>query len=395
MSSPDYIAYKAAFSGREMPFAYLDLDLLDQNITDISKRAGDNKVRIASKSVRCRWVLDYLLKSEPKYQGLMCFSGHEAVWLSEMGFDDLLIAYPILHRNEIKAIAEEVKKGKSIILMIDSAAHITHLNALAEEFQVTLPVCIDLDLSFNFLGIHFGTLRSPLNSVDAALELYRQLTDASHLKLEALMGYEGQIAGSIDRIPGQGMKAAVVRWLKRRYVPRIAERRQQVVDELHKAGAELRIVNGGGTGSLESTGAENVVTELTAGSGFYNPHLFDRYDHFQHAPAAGYAIEVVRKPKPGVYTAFGGGYVASGALGKEKLPMPHLPKGIKMDPNEWAGEVQTPIHYKGDLRLGDPVFMRHSKAGELCERFQTLLLIRGGKVVDEVPTYRGEGKCFL
>lgn len=378
-----------------MPFAYLDLDLLNQNISDISKRAGHNQVRIASKSVRCRWVLEYLLKSKEQYQGLMCFTGHEAAWLSSMGFDDLLIAYPILHRKEIKAVADEVRKGKEIILMLDSAEHVIHLNSLAQEFKVKLPVCIDLDLSFNFLGLHFGTLRSPVNSVERALALYQDLEKADHLDLVALMGYEGQIAGSIDRIPGQGLKAGVVRWLKRRYIPKIADRRKAVVEALQGAGAQLRIVNGGGTGSLESTGAEQVVTELTAGSGFYNSHLFDRYDHFQHAPAAGYAIEVVRKPKPGVFTAFGGGYVASGALGKEKLPIPHLPEGLKLDPNEWAGEVQTPIHFKGNLNLGDPVFMRHSKAGELCERFETLLLLKDGKVIDEVPTYRGDGKCFL
>lgn len=378
-----------------MPFAYLDLDLLDKNIADISKRAGNKLVRIASKSVRCRWVLEYLLNTQKQFQGLMCFTGHEAAWLSGLGFDDLLIAYPIFHRNEIKAVAEEVKKGKQILLMVDSLQHLEHLNQLAEKFNVTLSVCIDLDLSFNFFGIHFGTLRSPVNSVGQALELLKALDASSNLKLTALMGYEGQIAGAIDRIPGQAMKAMVVRWLKRRYIPKIAHRRQEVVAALNDAGANLKIVNGGGTGSLETTGSEEAVTELTAGSGFYNPHLFDRYDHFQHAPAAGYAIEVVRKPKPGVFTAFGGGYVASGSLGMEKLPIVHLPKGIKLDPNEWAGEVQTPLHYKGNLELGDPVFMRHSKAGELCERFETLLLIREGKIVDEVPTYRGDGKCFL
>ena len=395
MSSPDYSTYKTAFKGREMPFAYLDLDLLDQNIKEISQRAGDNLVRIASKSVRCRWVLDYLLKKEHKFQGLMCFTGHEAVWLSQQGFDDLLIAYPILHPEEIQQIVVEVAKGKKIYLMIDSPQHIEHLNALGEKYGTQLLICLDLDVSFNFLGLHFGTLRSPMNSVERAMEIYQALEKAPHLALRALMGYEGQIAGSIDRIPGQGAKAMVVRWLKRRYIPRIAKRREEVVKALEAAGAKLEIVNGGGTGSLESTGAEKVVTELTAGSGFYSPHLFDRYDHFKHAPAAGYAIEVVRKPKSGVYTAFGGGYVASGALGKEKLPIPHLPKGLKLDPNEWAGEVQTPLHYKGELELGDPVFMRHSKAGELCEHFQSLLLLRGGKVVDEAPTYRGEGKCFL
>ena len=146
---------------------------------------------------------------------------------------------------------------------------------------------------------------------------------------------------------------------------------------------------------MESTRAEVAVTEITAGSGFYASHLFDYYDNFKHLPAAGYAVEVVRQPQPGIYTCLGGGYVASGAPGVDKIPLPYLPEGARLHPNEGAGEVQTPILYKGQLKEGDPVFMRHSKAGELCERFNELLLVRAGKVIDRVPTYRGEGKCFL
>ena len=59
--------------------------------------------------------------------------------------------------------------------------------------------------------------------------------------------------------------------------------------------------------------------------------------------------------------------------------------------------MQTPIHYDGDsvLNLGDPIFLRHSKAGELCERFNTLLLVSDGAVSGQAATYRGEGQAFL
>jgi D-serine deaminase-like pyridoxal phosphate-dependent protein len=98
-----------------------------------------------------------------------------------------------------------------------------------------------------------------------------------------------------------------------------------------------------------------------------------------------------------LYTCLGGGYVASGSAGTEKLPRPYLPDGAALLPLEGAGEVQTPVRYRGPerLALGDPIFMRHSKAGELCEHFNTLLLVMAGRVVGEVPTYRGEGQVFL
>ncbi|HEX2898843.1 MAG TPA: amino acid deaminase/aldolase, partial [Bacteroidia bacterium] len=260
-----------------------------------------------------------------------------------------------------------------------------------------LPICIDLDMSIDPPGIHFGVYRSPLNSVEKALALHAIIKKAHHLRLNSLMGYEAQVAGLGDRIPGQKLKNIAIRLLKRRSIKLVAARRKAVVDALRQDGAELEIVNGGGVGSMEFTREEAVVTEIAAGSGFYQSHLFDYYDNFRHLPAAGFAVEIVRQPQPGMWTCHGGGYIASGSIGQEKVPLPYLPDGAKLHPNEGAGEVQTPILYSGPekLQLGDPVFFRHSKAGELCERFNALFLLKGGKVVGQAKTYRGDGKCFV
>jgi D-serine deaminase-like pyridoxal phosphate-dependent protein len=161
--------------------------------------------------------------------------------------------------------------------------------------------------------------------------------------------------------------------------------------------AKLEFVNGGGTGSLEATASDPSVTELAAGSGFYAPTLFDHYTSFSLTPAAAFALPVVRKPAPGIATALGGGYLASGSGDAIRLPTPWLPPGLSLDPEEGAGEVQTPLlgAPAKELGLGDRVYMRHTKAGELCEHFDSLYLVEGNEIVDEVPTYRGEGKVFL
>jgi D-serine deaminase-like pyridoxal phosphate-dependent protein len=98
-----------------------------------------------------------------------------------------------------------------------------------------------------------------------------------------------------------------------------------------------------------------------------------------------------------VVTALGGGYLASGAGDAGRLPVPWLPPGLELDAEEGAGEVQTPLLGTGaaGLALGDRVYMRHAKAGELCERFDALHLLSGGAIVDVVPTYRGDGRAFL
>jgi D-serine deaminase-like pyridoxal phosphate-dependent protein len=184
----------------------------------------------------------------------------------------------------------------------------------------------------------------------------------------------------------------------RELAPRRAAVVAAVQEALSRSGAPpLEFVNGGGTGSLERTVAEPAVTEASAGSGLYGPALFDTYRAFTPRPAAMFALPIVRRPGRGVVTALGGGYLASGPADAARLPRPHLPSGLRLDRQEGAGEVQTPlIGAAADmLRVGERVYFRHTKAGELSERFKSFHLLEGERIVEEAPTYRGEGQCFL
>lgn len=393
-----YAYYKKAFAQQGKPFAYVDLDFFDENVLAVAQRAGDKRIRIASKSVRCVGLLRRILEHSDQYQGLMCFTAGEAVWLSEQGFDDLLVAYPTLEPTALKAVAEAIKKGRSIYLMTDKKEHLEAINAAGRASGVVLPVCVDLDVSSRYPGLHFGVHRSSLTNIDTLKTYWQQLQELPHIALKGLMAYEAQIAGVGDQTKGQGLKNKVIQQLQRHSIGQVRDKRAQAVAFLEEQlGQPLVFVNGGGTGSLESTREEAVVTEVAAGSAFFSPTLFDQYSHFQHLPSAGFALEIVRQPSAKIYTCLGGGYVASGMVGKDKVPQPYLPKGCALNPNEMAGEVQTPIHYSGTtpLQLGDPIFMRHSKAGELCERFNQLVVLQNDKVLGAWPTYRGEGQCFL
>jgi len=174
------------------------------------------------------------------------------------------------------------------------------------------------------------------------------------------------------------------------------KKRKKIIHLIEQKGINLRFINGGGTGSLHQTVTEN-VTEATVGSGFFNSHLFDNYKDYTNKPALAYAIEITRKPTKHIYTCTGGGYIASGAMGIDRLPQVYLPKGAKLTKNEGAGEVQTPIFYNGAIPLshGDPIIMRHSKAGELAEHFHSIQLIKDGKIINSYKTYRGDSQCFL
>jgi len=393
----DYAYYTSIFGNHPMPFAYLDLDLLEQNIRQVVERAGGKRVRLASKSLRSVAIIRRILAANPCFQGLMCFTAMEAAYLAFQGFDDLLIGYPTYNEHDITAIALAAAAGKHITLMVDCLEHVEQIEKIAQQHGVRLPVCLEIDMSMDVPGLHFGVWRSPLRTVEQARPVVRRIVASQHVWLDGLMGYEAQIAGVGDNFAGQRIKNTLVQQLKRRSTREVAARRAALVEMVGTYGIVLRFVNGGGTGSIATTREEDVVTEITVGSAFYAPALFDNYRDFRYQPAAGFAIEIVRHPQSSIYTCLGGGYIASGSSGPEKLPQPYLPEGARLEALEGAGEVQTPIKYNGPLalKIGDPIFLRHSKAGELCERFTHLLLVKEGAIVDEVTTYRGDGQCFL
>lgn len=393
----DYAYYKEVFDGYQMPFAYLDLDLLEQNMRDILARAGDKKIRLASKSLRSVSVIKRILAASPTFQGVMSYTALEAVYLASQGIDDVLIGYPTWHPDDIEAVVYATAEGANITLMVDSIEHVEQVERVASKHGVRLPLCLDIDMATQFPGLHFGVWRSTLRTPEQARPVIERILTSPHVWLDGLMGYEAQIAGVGDNVAGQALKSMLVRQLKRYSLRDVVERRTALVELIASYGQTLRFVNGGGTGSMRTTREEPLVTEITVGSGFYSPTLFDSYRDFHYQPAAGFAIEIVRRPHPSLYTCLGGGYIASGGTGPEKQPRPYLPAGASLDPIEGAGEVQTPIRYKGSisLRLGDPIFMRHGKAGELCERFTHLLLVSDGTVKGKYTTYRGDGQCFI
>jgi len=392
--------YERIFAEVEAPFAFVDLDAMWANADALLDRAGRKPIRVATKSIRCRALIEEILGRDARFAGLMTYTLPETLWLAEHGHTDLLLAYPTADSAALRELAlrSAGDPERAPLVMVDCVEHLEAIEAVLGADAPPIRVCIDVDASWWALGgrIKAGPKRSPVHTVEQAVALAREIERRPQIELDALMAYEGQIAGVPDRPPGRRFRGAAIRFVKRRSAKELAERRAAIVAAIGEF-CELPIVNGGGTGSLETTSAEEAVTEVTAGSGFYAPTLFDHYERFTPTPAAGFALPIVRKPTPETATALGGGYLASGSGDPSRLPSPWLPRGLRLDPEEGAGEVQTPLlgPPAADLQVGDRVYMRHAKAGELCERFEVLHLVEGNEIVDVVPTYRGEGKTFL
>jgi len=386
----------------EPPFALVDLDAFWANAAAMQARAAPKPIRLASKSVRCRALQERVL-ARPGFTGTLAFTLPEALWLAQTGAQDIVVAYPSVDRGALRALARLTaeRPDAKVSVMVDSVEQLDVLAAATGphvESASPLRVCLELDAGFPLPRGRgrVGAKRSPIYTPEQAAALARAILAREGVELVGMMAYESQIAGLGDAPPGRRLRGAAIRLLQMASARELARRRAAAVTAVG-AVAPLEFVNGGGTGSLEGTARERAVTELAAGSGLYGPTLFDAYRAFAVRPAAMFALPVVRRPGPGVVTVLGGGYLASGPADGSRLPCPYLPSGLRLDSQEGAGEVQTPLlgAAADTLRLGERVYFRHAKAGELCERFDRLYLIEGAQVVEEVPTYRGEGKCFL
>ncbi|OAP27199.1 amino acid deaminase/aldolase [Amycolatopsis sp. M39] len=390
--------YDLATKDLDPPLAIVDLDAFDANTDDLLRRAAGKPIRVVSKSVRCRALLERALARDG-FEGLMCYSLAEAVWHAELGTsDDIVVAYPTADHEALRRLAASERARAAVTIMVDSTEHLDLVDAALGHGHPDIRVCLELDASWRPLpGVHVGTRRSPVFTPGQAVTVARRIVTRPGFQLVGMMAYEGQIAGLGDAA-GKGLQNRVIGWMQRRSAAELARRRGAAVRAVREV-ADLEFVNGGGTGSIETTGAEDVVTEIAAGSGFLAPTLFDGYSHFQPRPAALFALfalPVVRRPAKNVATLYSGGYIASGPTGPSREPSPYLPEGLRLLGFEGAGEVQTPVTGEAarTLRLGDRVWLRHAKAGELAERFLAYHLVRGSQVERTVPTYRGEGQNF-
>ena len=374
------------------PIAVVDLDAFDANAADLVRRAGSKPIRVASKSLRVPALIERAL-AHSGFEGVLAFTLGEALHLHQHGIsDDIVLAYPTVDRAALTELVSSPAAAAAITLMIDDEAHLDVVDSVRSSKAVPVRIALDIDAGLRLGGQHVGPKRSPLHDVADVVALARRVSERPGFALVGVMTYEGQVAGVPDAVPGQRAKSLVVRRLKQASMAQLAQRRAALAAALAEV-ADLEFWNAGGSGSVEATGADGAVTEIAAGSGLLVPGLFDHYASFAPRPAAFFGLPVTRRPAPGLATVHGGGLIASGATGADRAPIPWAPPGLHLTGLEGAGEVQTPLtgHPAGTLAIGDLVWFRHAKSGELFEHVNTAHLVVGEKIVESVPSYRGLG----
>ena len=383
------------------PVFVVDLDAFDANAADLARRAGGTPIRVASKSLRVPALVGRALAADG-FAGVLAYTLAEALWLADHDVsDDIVVAYPSVDRAALAALVASPRAASRITIMVDDVAHLDLVDSLRASTAVPVRVALDIDAGLRWAGQLVGPKRSPLFDVGAVATLARTVIDRPGFQLVGAMTYEGQVAGVPDAVPHQRARSAVVRKLKQLSVAQLQTRRTAIAEALEALRGRgeftgLAFWNAGGSGSIETSAADPVVTEVTAGSGLLGPTLFDHYRSFSPAPAAFFGLPVTRRPAADVATVHGGGLIASGPAGADRAPTPWAPAGLRLTALEGAGEVQTPLTgaRAGMLAVGDLVWFRHAKSGEPFEHGTTVLLLQGDRFVDAVPSYRGHGLAF-
>lgn len=377
------------------PIAVVDLDAFDANAADLARRAAGKPIRVASKSLRVPALISRALAT-PGFEGVLAYTLREALVLHDLGVtDDLVVAYPCVDRGALTDLVGSPAAAGAVTLMVDDVAHLDVIDSVRSSKAVQIRVALDIDAGLKLGNQHVGPKRSPLYDASTVVALARAVIAREGFRLVGVMTYEGQVAGVPDDVPSQRAKSLVVRRLKQASVAQLDVRRRAIADDLASI-VDLEFWNAGGSGSVETTVADSAVTEVAAGSGLLVPGLFDHYQSFSPRPAAYFGLRVSRKPSPTLATVQGGGLIASGPAGADRLPLPWAPPGLHLLGLEGAGEVQTPLtgHPAAMLAIGDLVWFRHAKSGELFEHVNHVHLVSGEEIVETVPSYRGLGHAF-
>ncbi len=396
------------------PFSFILEDELKSNISIYKKlvRASGKTLRVATKSLRVPDLFTLISRELSDVQtGFMTFNAEETHFLYGQGFRNFLLAYPCMETGSLaQALTilrqedaglwqnsqQPWKKFPGVQFTVSQVEHLDALRAAASHLDFAtsqyfkIPIVLDLDMAYRIFGQTFGVRRSGLRNYEDLEPLLEQIQKGPFL-LSGILAYEAQIAGLPDW-------NVFLRFFKKISMRDVLKRRAKLREE-SLASVDNRNIffNGGGSGSILESMKDPNIDEITVGSGFLMPHLFDYYENLAELalrPAQYFSLRVTRKPKAKIVVCQSGGFIASGQVGEEKAPRVAFPPDYRQLRNEGFGEVQTPLKGEGDLNIGDLVFCRPAKSGESLDCFTEVLLVDGAAELKRAVTYRGSAKSF-
>lgn len=381
----NYAYYCEVLRDRHLPAAYIDMNLFERNIRTVLHHSGGKDLRVDARVLRCPALIERVMRSNARFHSAACATIAEAIPLAQQqDISDVLVMFPTVDPAALARVCRATADGYTILLTTDSPRHLEPLAHAAQKADVTVGVCLEMDTSVNLPSLKGPGRRTPLRNIDALLNLVTEIEDTARLEFRGLLIFDTRRSNLAERSRaalGQGRGRTDTAMGRRR---RILKRREDVVEALQALGYSSAFVNCSGDAGLDVNAHDGSITEITVG-----PALLGLDPSVRHGiPAAGYCAEIMRQPGETLYACRGDNLFGPHITDPNFLPQPYLPPGATLDPLAGAGDGQLPIRYVGPLSIGDAVFLHPDNVADLCERFDRLLLVQDGRIIDEVETFR-------
>jgi D-serine deaminase-like pyridoxal phosphate-dependent protein len=185
----DAIPHLDAISDLDTPSLLIDLDTLEDNITEMQEavRASGVALRPHAKTHKCPDIARMQLEAGAR--GITVAKLGEAEVMVDAGIDDVLIAYPIVGEQKLSRLRELAARAQ-IAVTTDSVEVAEGLGRVGKDLGREMPVLVEVDTGLHRLG------RPPGASTVA---LVQELSELPGVEIVGLLTHAGHAYRSSSR----------------------------------------------------------------------------------------------------------------------------------------------------------------------------------------------------
>jgi D-serine deaminase-like pyridoxal phosphate-dependent protein len=301
------------------------------------------------------------MQIEAGAKGATCSKLGEAEALVDAGIQDVLIANQVIWPSKIERLAALCARAKMTVC-VDAVENARNLSAACKAAGTTLYCLVEIDS---------GAHRCGVRSIEDGVALAKEIDALDNLVFEGIQSYEAHVMLKPEQeVRRDGALAAmgIVR---------------QFRDALIAAGLSVNEISGGGSGTFNHTGDNDVFTELQAGSYLYMDARYGKLGlPFENAQ---YVLATVISKHPGI--AFtDAGLKVFGMDNGNPVPVGYEDYPLKL--NEEHGRLDDP---NDEFRVGDQIAFIPGHCCTTVNLYDTAYGVRNG-VVERVFTVDGRGR---
>lgn len=232
----------------ETPFVAVDLDIVEHNIQAMQERANERSLTVRPHTKTHKQPLLARKQCELGAKSLTVAKLDEAEVMLQAGFDDLLIAYPLVGTAKAYRLATLMMRGLRPTVSIDSTASMKTLSQAAALAGCSIDVLVEVDTGFHRCGL----------TGSQVIELAEAIRREPALVFKGLMSFAGHISGNTD--------PAVIRGIIRDEDEQMAHYRKR----LKSQGLPVETISVGGTILSHNMDVIEHATEIRPGIYVFN-----------------------------------------------------------------------------------------------------------------------------